>query len=606
MSGISFRFISLLVAMLAASSPALAAPPRCTLGKLAELPVTMDGLRPLVSAKVNGEPARLVVDSGAFFSMVTPRAAEKFKMSSSGLPGFYLQGAVGTTSARLGKAAEFELDATTFKNLEFLVAGDTLGDADGLLGQNILGILDIEYDLANGVVRIFRPADCEKVMLAYWATSVAAVSMMPIARTTPVDPHIYGRARVNDLPIRVAFDTGAGRSMLKLSTALKAGARLEADQASMDEAARGIGRRATDSYILPFSSLEIGNETIKNTRLRVAKTDFSGADMLLGADFFLSHRVFVSQSQHALYFTYNGGPVFRLDDEGVRAGQPSTAAPDLQVANAAGAAAAEALDVGALRRRAAAAAARHDYLGAIKTLDQAIAQEPDNADLYYDRARWRLASQAPLEGMRDLDKALKLKPAFADALVVRAHIRLAAGQVEAADADFQAALTTQPDQPDLELDIAGGYVQARQYERAIARLDAWLAKYPKSFQVGTALNERCWARALWGRGLDQALADCDLAIRRGSRVAMVFDSRGMVHLRRGEFVQALADYDTALKLQPKLAPSLYARGLAKLKSGDAAGGAADLRAAAGLEPKISEQMAELGISEATVVVAANR
>ena len=35
--------------------------------------------------------------------------------------------------------------------------------------------------------------------------------------------------------------------------------------------------------------------------------------MLLGDDFFLSHRVYVANSQRKLYFTYNGGPVFALN-----------------------------------------------------------------------------------------------------------------------------------------------------------------------------------------------------------------------------------------------------------------------------------------------------
>ena len=30
--------------------------------------------------------------------------------------------------------------------------------------------------------------------------------------------------------------------------------------------------------------------------------------MLLGADFFLSHRIYVANSRDKLYFTYNGGP----------------------------------------------------------------------------------------------------------------------------------------------------------------------------------------------------------------------------------------------------------------------------------------------------------
>ena len=34
--------------------------------------------------------------------------------------------------------------------------------------------------------------------------------------------------------------------------------------------------------------------------------------MLIGADFFLSHRIYVASSQRKLYFTYNGGPVFNL------------------------------------------------------------------------------------------------------------------------------------------------------------------------------------------------------------------------------------------------------------------------------------------------------
>jgi hypothetical protein len=40
--------------------------------------------------------------------------------------------------------------------------------------------------------------------------------------------------------------------------------------------------------------------------------------MLLGADFFLSHRILISDSQKKVYFTYNGGPVFNV-------GKPVTA-----------------------------------------------------------------------------------------------------------------------------------------------------------------------------------------------------------------------------------------------------------------------------------------
>ena len=37
----------------------------CKLGKFAELPVTMTSLKPIVAAKINGEEAHFVADSGA-------------------------------------------------------------------------------------------------------------------------------------------------------------------------------------------------------------------------------------------------------------------------------------------------------------------------------------------------------------------------------------------------------------------------------------------------------------------------------------------------------------------------------------------------------------
>ena len=51
--------------------------------KLAELPVTMEGLAPTVPAIVNGMPSRFILDTGAFYSLVTPRAAEKFGLRIS-------------------------------------------------------------------------------------------------------------------------------------------------------------------------------------------------------------------------------------------------------------------------------------------------------------------------------------------------------------------------------------------------------------------------------------------------------------------------------------------------------------------------------------------
>jgi hypothetical protein len=33
--------------------------------------------------------------------------------------------------------------------------------------------------------------------------------------------------------------------------------------------------------------------------------------MIIGADFFMAHRIYVARSQGKIYFTYKGGPVFQ-------------------------------------------------------------------------------------------------------------------------------------------------------------------------------------------------------------------------------------------------------------------------------------------------------
>jgi len=131
-----------------ASAPVLQA--ECKLRTLAVLPVTMDGLTPIISARVNGSEAKFIADSGAFYSSITPAGAAEFKLPLKSAPnGFYIMGIGGKAQAKIGTVKEFTLAGSTFRNVEFIVGGsDTRGGTVGLLGQNILRIADVEYSLA--------------------------------------------------------------------------------------------------------------------------------------------------------------------------------------------------------------------------------------------------------------------------------------------------------------------------------------------------------------------------------------------------------------------------------------------------------------------------
>ncbi|HEX4376365.1 MAG TPA: retropepsin-like aspartic protease, partial [Steroidobacteraceae bacterium] len=135
---------------------------KCKLDRLAVLPVTMDGLRPTVETQINGSPALFTLDSGAFWSMITPASAQQYRLrvDSNRLPGLYLQGVGGRTDVAVTMVKTFTVFNVAFRNMDFIVGGSEPGRGTvGLLGQNLLRFTDIEYDLAQGTVTLFKPED---------------------------------------------------------------------------------------------------------------------------------------------------------------------------------------------------------------------------------------------------------------------------------------------------------------------------------------------------------------------------------------------------------------------------------------------------------------
>jgi tetratricopeptide (TPR) repeat protein len=250
------------------------------------------------------------------------------------------------------------------------------------------------------------------------------------------------------------------------------------------------------------------------------------------------------------------------------------------------------VDAEGFARRGQAFMSRRNFAAALADFDRAAELEPKEPKHFRNRAQAHLGLRRPILAMADFDEALKLQPDDVTSLVGRGALYLESNDYGRAARDFDAAIKVEPDRA---LAVARLYTAAGQFDRALGAYDGWIAAHPAGDQLPTALNGRCWTRALWNRDLDKALADCDAALRRGPRTAAVLDSRGLVHLRRLELDLAIADYDQAIKLQPKEAWSLYGRGLAKLAKGDKAAGEADLAAATALAPNIPVMAKRFGL-----------
>ncbi|MGH8205588.1 MAG: aspartyl protease family protein [Steroidobacteraceae bacterium] len=581
----TWRACRLALALLGLSVPAAPAFAGCILQKLAEMPVTIVATRPLVSVQINGVNTPLVADSGAFFSLLSSASAAELKLKLYPAPfNLRLGGIGGDASARLTTVARFTFSGITIPNVQFIVGGsEPGGSAAGVLGQNVLRIADTEYDLADGVIRLMSPHGCGRAALAYWARSPTspAVSALRIDPTTAASPWTIGTARLNGVPIRVLFDTGASVSLLTLQAAARAGVRPGRAGVVPAGLMHGIGRATTTTWIAPFASLRIGNEQILHTRLRIGDVHVNAADMLLGLDFFLSHRIYVSNSQHRLYFTYNGGPVFNLD----------TSAAHAQVS-------AQPADAGGFARRGAALAARREFAQALAALTRACELVPDDPSYLYQRGLVYRDDQQPALALADFNRALALRPDNVAVLVARAQLRLAvqanAGAVIGADLD--AAARYAPQQADIRLAIADTYRLAGLPTPAIAQYTLWIAAHRDDARLAGALNGRCRARTLAAHELDQALADCNAALRRSPGAAPFLESRGLVRLRLGRRAQSIADFDAALKQSPRRAWSLYGRGVDELRGGMKLQGQRDIAVAVALSPAAVELAGAYGIT----------
>jgi tetratricopeptide (TPR) repeat protein/predicted aspartyl protease len=582
---------------------------KCTMA-MSELPITIaPGNRAMLSTKINGEDARFILDSGAFFSMMPMAVATQFHLPLRYAPmGFHVIGIGGDAKVQIGVVKEFQIGKANFHNVEFFIGGsDIQSNSVGLIGQNLLANWDVEYDMGHGRIALLRPEDCHKTWIAYWAP-VGQGSELDIEPAKNSRYHTVGTVQINGKDIKFTFDSGAPTSVLFRRGADKLGIKLDGPGVTDAGYGSGLGANRVKQYIVTLSSFKLSaTEEIKNARIRVmdgnmgpnVETKYE-SDMLLGADFILSHRILVSNTQHKMYVTYNGGSVFNVTGP-----PPSNAAADTQAAKpdatdgASVSTLPESLSASDLSRRGNASAARRNYDSAIADLTKACTLEPDNPEYFYQRALIYYQAGKADEALSDFDQVLKLKADFLPAFGPRARLRLAKHQPDDALADLDAADRLAPKEAELRFELSQLYAEMLRYPAAISQLDLWLKSHDADSRTGTALGDRCRFKVYLNQDVAAALDDCSHAMRledkKEPRYVTALAFRGLAYVRLGKLDRAVEDFDAAIKLNPKAASAYYGRGLVEARHNKSEQSNADFAEARKIAPKIEEFYEPLGL-----------
>lgn len=289
----------------------------CHYVEVASLDVSYPKLHfsPAVHGEVNGAPINMLLDTGAGMTYLLRTDVEILGLTPARTRA-QSYGVGGNVSIFQVKVKDFAIGAAHVRNVSFPVI-EALDHVElaGIVGDDFLMQYDVELNLGAKQVKLFQPEHCGDKGLAYWDPDAQTVPMQFEADSK----RLLIQVKINGMPIWALVDTGAAQSTLDLAAARRLGLDTDAPGVTPGGKASGVGNEKRAMWNMTFDSFAIGDEVIQHPRLSVIDqiSDFRGRkshEMLLGHDFLRTHRVLLAQSQMLMYFSYNGGQVFRGND----------------------------------------------------------------------------------------------------------------------------------------------------------------------------------------------------------------------------------------------------------------------------------------------------
>jgi len=304
-----------------ASFPVLAedAPTPCQLVKFSSFPIEVKDGRLFVNGSINDQAVRFMIDTGSFYTFLSSKSADRIGLKYHA-NGDDIISLGDKQKVKVAKVDHWKLGDVKVNGTEMGVEDEDFGDGvDGLLGPDVFLHYDIEIDAANSTLTYWQPAACLDGS-AYWSPD----NYQSVPLKVTADSHIQIPVTVNGKTAPALLDTGA--SVTSLSGVLAKGLGIHRDTpgvvATSDNA---DAKRYEDFSSYRISSIAIGGEEMRNYPIwiiwgmaneleshRWSKLDFDphlDSDweaptlMLLGMDFIIHNRIYISYQNHFLAFT---------------------------------------------------------------------------------------------------------------------------------------------------------------------------------------------------------------------------------------------------------------------------------------------------------------
>ena len=260
--------------------------------------MTIAGL-PMVTADINGRPARLILDTGAEISIIGVAAAKRLKVTSDYDFARSMRGINQTMQTGDARLESMSLGGATLSYPRVLVGPVELTgggvQADGLLGASLLGDFDLDLDLPNRRLDLYERTNCAGLRPP-WGGRVTELET-----TRSLSSHPFFQVQVNGRTLTASLDSGAQRTLIASAAAKQAGITVGSRPSGAGFSARGAAGEVLPAELRVLRDMRVGDVPIRSEVMITAANLPDDIDALLGADFLAAHRVWLSYGSRRLF-----------------------------------------------------------------------------------------------------------------------------------------------------------------------------------------------------------------------------------------------------------------------------------------------------------------
>ncbi len=227
---------------------------------------------------------------------------------------------------------------------------------------------------------------------------------------------------------------------------------------------------------------------------------------------------------------------------------------------------------------------------ALSDLNRAFKLEPKNPELLIARAAYMARTRKPNAALDDYNAAIAASPDLAEAYNNRGALYANSfGDHEKALKDIEKAISLKPEDPGFHFNL--GVVRLKTMDFLAA-----MAAFEQSLQLkGPAARVHQYRAEThsWMGNHAKALEDIQVALEKDPENAGVYETLGLIRLRRHDYEQAIIDLTQAVKLDARSVGAFLRRGQAHAALKEYKPALSDFRRAASLDHASKEALVSL-------------